>query len=62
MIRVPTEVAVSPHDGSQVRFEPTTQTFHDASGNSWTVDMLAGSRKAQRIRRWVRDNYGKGSE
>lgn len=56
-IKVPTDVATSPQDGSPVRFDPKTRTFHDASGNTWTVDELAGSRKAQRIRKWVRENY-----
>lgn len=56
-IRVPPEVAVSPQDGFPLNFDTDTRTFSDWNNNTWTVDDLAGSRKAQHIKRWLRENY-----
>jgi len=60
-IKVPEDIASSPHDSTALTFETDVQLFTDQRGNSWTLDMLAGSRPLQRIRRWVRDNYPKGA-
>ena len=56
-LQVPPNIATSPQDNGSLRFETETQLFRDDSGNAWTLDMLAGSRQVQRIRRWVRRNY-----
>jgi len=60
-IKVPTDVATSPHDDSALTLDVDTQTFSDRHGNVWTVSDLAASRPKQHIMRWFRENYPKGA-
>jgi hypothetical protein len=58
-IKVPTDVAVSPENGGDVRFVVDRRMFLDDVGNTWTVDELAASRPANAIRKWIDENYPK---
>lgn len=57
ILKVPQDIASSPEDSSSLRFDTETQLFSNESGDAWTIDMLAGARPVQRIRRWVADNF-----
>ena len=56
-IRVPESVAVSPQDGTPLKYETLAQRFVDSHGNKYTVDELARSRPGNHIRNWVDGNY-----
>ena len=57
IIKVPTDVLVSPDNGGQVRFIVDRRMFLDDVGNTWSVDELAASRPANQIRNWIDENY-----
>jgi hypothetical protein len=60
IIKVPVSVEVSPQDGDPLKFDTERRMLTDAAGNWFSVDDLAGSRRANRIRKWLDDNYPKG--
>jgi len=62
VLKVPGDVATSPHDSTALVFETLAQRFVDKHGNKWTIEELAAARPANRIRRWVREQYPPSSE
>jgi hypothetical protein len=57
ILRVPTDIATSPLDSSQLTFDTETKIFKDASGNLYGTDDLAAARPGNHIKKWVRENY-----
>lgn len=57
IIKVPKEVAVSPQDGSELRFDTETRDFYDFTANMFSVDEIAASRPGNKVRKWVNENY-----
>ena len=56
-IKVPTDVLVSPENGSQVRLIVQRREFIDDVGNLFKADDLAASRPSNAIRKWLDENY-----
>lgn len=50
---VPIGFSVSPETGEPVRIDVDAGTFHDDSGNHWTVEDLVPSRLTQKIKQAV---------
>jgi hypothetical protein len=57
ILKVPTDVATSPHDSGPLTFDTETKIFKDASGNLYGTDDLAVARPGNHIKKWVRENY-----
>lgn len=57
IIRVPTDVAVSPENGGPLRFDSDTGLLKDEPGNVWGIDELAPGRRTNQILAWVNENY-----
>lgn len=61
ILKVPTDAAVSPEDGSPLRLDTETHVFTDVAGNEFSADDLARGRPANKLRKWLRENYPKGA-
>lgn len=57
IFKVPESVAVSPHNGTPIRYDTETRLLVDEVGNSWHLDDPAKSRPWNEAAKWARENY-----
>ena len=57
ILRIPSEVAVSPEDGSQIRYDSDALWFLDREGNIWRLQEVVGSRKWNPVLKWLAENF-----
>ena len=59
VIKAPTDLVVSPQDGTPVTLDTDTRLFRDDSGNEFSIDELVGTRKSNAARKWLDEQYPK---
>ena len=60
ILKIPTEVAVSPEDACGLRYCDLTGHFYDELGNTFLYYELVGTRQWNAIEKWLHENFPKG--